>query len=230
MFPRPIAQRSRNARILYQVALPISLVLWLLPLLGVALTSVRPSSDLAAGNYFGMPSRIAFSNYYDVFANSPIAQYILNSFKVTIPTVIGAVALSCMTGFALGIYRFRSNLLIFFMFVAGNFVPFQILMGPVRDLTLSMGVYNTTAADAPGHCRTFGAGFHLHLERLFLGDRADNRCQHTAGDGGAIFAQRAVGGGMAPRVGRLDHCRAAACGHVLPDAETLHCRFDSRSS
>ena len=144
MFPRPIAQRSRNARILYQVALPISLVLWLLPLLGVALTSVRPSSDLAAGNYFGMPSRIAFSNYYDVFANSPIAQYILNSFKVTIPTVIGAVALSCMTGFALGIYRFRSNLLIFFMFVAGNFVPFQILMVPVRDLTLSMGVYNTT--------------------------------------------------------------------------------------
>ena len=35
-----------------------------------------------------------------------------------------------MTGFALGIYRFRGNLLIFFMFIAGNFVPFQILMVP----------------------------------------------------------------------------------------------------
>jgi multiple sugar transport system permease protein len=36
--------------------------------------------------------------------SSPIrrsAQYILNSFKVTIPTVIGAVALSCLAGFAL---------------------------------------------------------------------------------------------------------------------------------
>ena len=167
MFPRPIAQRSRNARILYQVALPISLVLWLLPLLGVALTSVRPSSDLAAGNYFGMPSRIAFSNYYDVFANSPIAQYILNSFKVTIPTVIGAVALSCMTGFALGIYRFRSNLLIFFMFVAGNFVPFQILMVPVRDLTLSMGVYNTTAGLALFHI-AFQTGFCTLFMRNFI--------------------------------------------------------------
>ena len=167
MFPRPIAQRSRNARILYQVALPISLILWLLPLLGVALTSVRPSSDLAAGNYFGMPSRIAFSNYYDVFANSPIAQYILNSFKVTIPTVIGAVALSCMTGFALGIYRFRSNLLIFFMFVAGNFVPFQILMVPVRDLTLSMGVYNTTLGLALFHI-AFQTGFCTLFMRNFI--------------------------------------------------------------
>jgi len=167
MFPRPIAQRSRNARILYQVALPISLILWLLPLLGVALTSVRPSSDLAAGNYFGMPSHIAFSNYYDVFANSPIAQYILNSFKVTIPTVIGAVALSCMAGFALGVYKFRGNLIIFFLFVAGNFVPFQILMVPVRDLTLSLGVYNTTTGLALFHI-AFQTGFCTLFMRNFI--------------------------------------------------------------
>ncbi len=86
-----------------------------------------------------MPSSLAFSNYADVFTNSPIGQYILNSFKVTIPTVIGTLVLSCMTGFALGVYRFRANLFIFFMFVAGNFVPFQILMVPVRDLTLQPG-------------------------------------------------------------------------------------------
>ena len=33
-------------------------------------------------------------------------------------------------------------LLIFFMFIAGNFVPFQILMVPVRDLTISLGMYD----------------------------------------------------------------------------------------
>ena len=65
-------------------------------------------------------------------------RYMLNSLLITVPTVIGAVALSCMAGFALGIYKFKgSNLWIFFMFVAGNFVPFQILMVPVRDLTLN---------------------------------------------------------------------------------------------
>lgn len=167
MFPRPIQQSSRQTQILYQVALPIALVVWLLPLLGVAVTSLRPSSDLAAGNYFGLPSAIAFDNYAAVFRNSPIASYILNSFKVTIPTVIGAVALSCMTGFALAVYKFRGNVLIFFLFVAGNFVPFQILMVPVRDLTLQMGLYDTTLGLALFHI-AFQTGFCTLFMRNFI--------------------------------------------------------------
>lgn len=167
MFPKPIEQTSPAVQLLYRVAVPVALVLWLLPLLGVAVTSVRPASDLAQGNYFGMPSALAFSNYRDVFANSPMAAYMLNSFKVTIPTVIGAVALSCMTGFALAIYRFKSNLLVFFMFVAGNFVPFQILMVPVRDLTLSLGMYNTWYGLALFHI-AFQTGFCTLFMRNFI--------------------------------------------------------------
>ena len=167
MFPRPIEQTAPATQVLYRLALPAALILWLLPLIGVAITSVRPSSDLAAGNYFGWPSAFAWGNYVDVFQNSPIAQYILNSFKVTIPTVIGAVALSCMTGFALGVYRFRSNLLIFFLFVAGNFVPFQILMIPVRDLTLNLGLYNTTTGLVLFHV-AFQTGFCTLFMRNFI--------------------------------------------------------------
>ena len=167
MYPRPVSQISRPARIAYQVALPIALILWLLPLLGVAMTSIRPSSDLAAGNYFGMPSSLAFSNYVEVFTKSPIAQYILNSFRVTIPTVIGVIVLSCMTGFALGIYRFRSNLLVFFLFVAGNFVPAQILMVPVRDLTSQMGLINTTTGLVLFHI-AFQTGFCTLFMRNFI--------------------------------------------------------------
>ncbi len=167
MFPRPIEQTSLPTRLAYQLALPLALILWLLPLIGVALTSLRPASDLASGNYFGWPSAIAFSNYADVFNNSPIGQYILNSFKVTIPTVIGAVAISCMTGFALGVYKFRSNLLIFFLFVAGNFVPFQILMVPVRDMTVNMGLYNTTTGLVLFHV-AFQAGFCTLFMRNFI--------------------------------------------------------------
>ncbi len=167
MFPRPIAQTSPTVRIAYQVALPIALLFWLLPLVGVAITSIRPGSDLAAGNYFGMPSYLAFSNYADVFNNSPIGQYILNSFKVTIPTVIGVVALSCMTGFALGVYKFRSNLLVFFLFVAGNFVPFQILMVPVRDLTSQLDLINTTTGLVLFHV-AFQTGFCTLFMRNFI--------------------------------------------------------------
>jgi multiple sugar transport system permease protein len=167
MFPRPIEQVSTPVRFSYKLALPVALVIWLLPLLGVAITSLRPAADLAAGNYFGLPSAIAFSNYADVFNNSPIGQYIFNSFKVTIPTVIGTVAISTMTGFALGIYKFRGNLLIFFMFVAGNFVPFQILMVPVRDLTVNMGLYNTTTGLILFHI-AFQSGFCTLFMRNFI--------------------------------------------------------------
>jgi multiple sugar transport system permease protein len=167
MFPRPIEQTSPGVQALYKVALPVALVLWLLPLIGVAITSVRPASDLASGNYFGLPSSFAWTNYAEVFQNSPIGQYILNSFKVTIPTVIGAVALSTMTGFALGIYKFRSNLLVFFLFVAGNFVPFQILMIPVRDLTLSLGLYNSTLGLVLFHV-AFQTGFCTLFMRNFI--------------------------------------------------------------
>lgn len=167
MFPRPIEQQSRAVQIGYQLALPIALFLWLLPLIGVAVTSVKPASDLAAGNYFGMPSRLAFSNYVDVFTGSPIGQYIWNSFKVTIPTVIGTLVLSTLTGFALGIYRFKANIFIFFMFVAGNFVPFQILMVPVRDMTVNLGLYNTTTGLVLFHV-AFQTGFCTLFMRNFI--------------------------------------------------------------
>lgn len=168
MFPTPIQKTSPLTQTAYKVLLPVALVLWLLPLIGVAVTSVRPAGDLAAGNYFGIPSGFAgVENYTAVFQNSPIGYYILNSFKVTIPTVIGAVALSCLTGFALAVYRFKGNLLLFFLFVAGNFIPFQILMVPVRDLTLRTGLYDTTLGLVLFHV-AFQTGFCTLFMRNFI--------------------------------------------------------------
>ena len=168
MFPTPIARTRPLTRNAYRIGLPIVLLIWLLPLLAVALTSVRSAGDITAGNYWGWPTSFnLIENYRAVFENSPIGQYILNSFKVTIPTVIGVLILSSMTGFALGIYRFRPNLPIFFLFVAGNFVPFQILMVPVRDLTVALGVYNTPTGLILFHV-AFQTGFATLFMRNFI--------------------------------------------------------------
>lgn len=168
MFPTPIQKASPLTQKAYVILLPIALVLWLLPLIGVAITSVRPASDLAAGNYFGLPSGFAgVENYTAVFRDSPIGLYILNSFKVTIPTVIGSVALASLMGFALSVYKFRGNLVVFFMFVAGNFIPFQILMVPVRDFTLKTGLYDTTLGLVLFHI-AFQTGFCTLFMRNFI--------------------------------------------------------------
>ncbi|UWQ14260.1 carbohydrate ABC transporter permease [Aliiroseovarius sp. M344] len=168
MFPTPIEKRSRGAQVTYQALVPIVLIMWLLPLIAVAMFSIRPLTDFTNGNYWGMPSSFEFfTNYGKVFLESDMPRYMWNSVLITVPTVIGAVALSCMTGFALGIYRFRGNLLIFFMFIAGNFVPFQILMVPVRDLTVSAGLYDTKLGLVLFHI-AFQTGFCTLFMRNFI--------------------------------------------------------------
>ncbi len=168
MFPTPIEKRSQSAQLTYQAMVPLALILWLLPLIAVAVFSIKPLADFTQGNYWGLPSSFeGINNYTRVFTDSPMPRYLWNSVLITVPTVIGVVALSCMTGFALGIYRFRGNLLIFFMFIAGNFVPFQILMVPVRDLTLGLGLYDTKAGLVLFHI-AFQTGFCTLFMRNFI--------------------------------------------------------------
>ena len=167
MFPKPIEKSHRVWQIGYQALLPIAMLLWLAPLLAVALFSIRPDSDFAIGNYWGRPTSFEMIENYMMVFTSSMPRYIMNSFLITIPTVIGAVALSCMTGFALGVYKFRGNLLVFFMFIAGNFVPFQILMVPVRDLTLDMNLYNTKTGLVLFHI-AFQTGFCTLFMRNFI--------------------------------------------------------------
>lgn len=168
MFPEPIARKGLFANVTYRIALPIALVIWLLPLFAVMLTAVRPAGDINAGNYWGMPSEILWwQNFAEVLFESNVAPYMWNSFKITVPTVIGAVGIACLTGYALAVYKFRLNLVVFFMFIAGNFVPFQILMVPVRDLTIQLGLFNSMWGLVLFHI-AFQAGFCTLFMRNFI--------------------------------------------------------------
>lgn len=170
MFPTPLHKASPATNRLYRIGLPIALFIWLLPLLAVMLTSVRSLEDISAGNYWGWPSQWAFvQNYAAVLFETPMARYFVNSLIVTLPTVAGAIALSALAGYALAIFRFRGNILLFAMFVAGNFIPFQILMIPVRDLTIGLGMYDSLQALILFHI-AFQTGFCTLFMRNFIRD------------------------------------------------------------
>ena len=136
MFPKPINNYSGGFQLAYKLALPLALFLWLLPLLAIFMTSIRPASDIAIGNVFGIPSSFQLlQNYGEVFAKTDALRYLINTLLIAVPTMIISVALACLTGYALAIYKFKWALPLFFLFVAGNFVPFQILMLPVVDIS-----------------------------------------------------------------------------------------------
>ncbi|EDQ34904.1 ABC-type sugar transport system, permease component [Hoeflea phototrophica DFL-43] len=144
MFPRPIQEASASRQLLYKIGLPISLVIWLLPMIAIIATAGRSLSDINYGNYWGIPSEWAFvDNFSAVFNSSPILWYLVNSVIITVPAIIGTLFLSTLAGAGLALYKFKGHFVIFAIFIAGNFVPYQILMIPVRHLTVNLGIYDT---------------------------------------------------------------------------------------
>ncbi|WP_395825143.1 carbohydrate ABC transporter permease [Elstera sp.] len=168
MFPAPIHTKGPWAVVSYRVAVIISLILWLIPLLAIALTSVRSLEDISKGNLWGWPSKfLLIENYSAVFTTTPMATFLLNSVLITVPTVIGSIALAAMAGFALAKYKFRGNIILFAMFIAGNFIPFQILMIPVRDLMIGLGMYDSIGGLVAFHI-AFQSGFCTLFMRNFI--------------------------------------------------------------
>ncbi len=168
MYPASIDNAPKPFAIGYRVALWLSLILWLLPLAAIFMTSVRSLADINQGNYWGLPSEWQLlDNYAAVFQGSPMARYLWNSVVVTLPTVACAVAVSALAGFSFAIYRFRGNLFLFALFVAGNFIPFQILMIPVRDFSVRLGIYDSYWALITFHI-AFQSGFCTLFMRNFI--------------------------------------------------------------
>ena len=168
MFPIPIEKKSVTTQTIYKILIPILLFIWLLPLIAIFMTSIRSAADINTGNIFGLPTEIQLiTNYVSIFQQSEIVTYFLNSIKITIPAVILSVSLACLAGYALAMYRFKFSLILFFIFVAGNFVPFQILMVPVRDLSVKFGLYDTVTGLVLFHA-AFQTGFCTLFMRNFI--------------------------------------------------------------
>ncbi|BBM88819.1 multiple sugar transport system permease protein [Spirochaetota bacterium] len=183
MFPRPIEKRAVPFQVSYRVLVVLALVLWMLPLLAIAMTSIRSLEDITTGNYWGLPRDWSvIDNYLAIFTASKIGRYLLNSLIVTIPAVAGSLALATMAGFALAKYRFRGNFFIFAMFIAGNFIPYQILLIPVRDLAIGTNVYNTFWALILFHT-CFQTGFSIFFMRNFIADLPDEIMESARVDG-----------------------------------------------
>jgi multiple sugar transport system permease protein len=72
-----------------------------------------------------------------------IDRYLLNSFIITLPALVGCIMLASMCAYALVRFQFKLAKPLYFMFVAGLLLPFQMLLLPVFELTNQLKVYNT---------------------------------------------------------------------------------------
>jgi len=138
-----INQKKKIKSTVIFLSLLLFVIVWLLPVFGAFLTSMRTMGDLMDNGFWSLPEKITMQNFSKAWSDGNLNTYLKNSFIITIPSLIGTLALSSLVGFALAKYKFKGNMFIYLMFVAGMLIPFQILLIPVFRLSNYLGIYNS---------------------------------------------------------------------------------------
>ena len=162
---------TRSARIIDETLkytfLTALTLLWLVPIFSAVLTSFRSMDEISRYGFFSMPKSLYLDNFIRAWTDARVEKYLINSFIITLPSLFGMLFLSSLGAYALARYRFRGNLFVYFIFVAGTMLPFQILMLPVFRLTNALGLFDTYGALILIHT-AFQLGFCTFVLRNFM--------------------------------------------------------------
>jgi multiple sugar transport system permease protein len=130
-------------------------------------TEQRPIADITIHGFWSIPQTISLDKFGEAWKQAHIRQYLLNSFIITIPSLIGMLFFSSLSAYALARFRFKGNLFVYFIYVGGTMLPFQILLLPVFRLTNALGMYDTYGALIIIHI-AFQLGFCTFVMRNFM--------------------------------------------------------------
>ena len=171
---------SRIVRVLTRGPLNIFLavigLLWLVPTIGLFITSILPVSALGTSGWwqiFRHPSLATWSNYDALFQNSGL----LNALKTTAYIAVGntllVVIIGAMAGYAFAWLDFPGRDWIFVIVIALLVVPIQMALIPMFRLYDQVGLFDTWYGIALFHT-AFGLPFAIFLLRnFFVGLPAD---------------------------------------------------------
>ena len=173
--PKP--HDSLAARILRWVAkAPVHIVLfvlgalWLVPTLGLFITSLLPASTAASTGWwkvFGHPSELTWSNYNALFHN----QGMINALKTTAYIAVGntviVIIVGSLAGYALAWLEFPGRDWILVGIIALLVVPLQMALIPMFKLYDTFGLFDTVLGIILFHA-AFGLPFAIFLLRNFF--------------------------------------------------------------
>lgn len=163
---------SNSKRILFRTAFytigTLLVALWLVPILIAVFTSLKSMDEIMSSpRMWAPPKVVVFANFAEVWTKVGMARYVLNTFIITIPSVVGALLISSLGAFALAFYRFRLNKTVLIIFITGMLIPFQMLLIPVYRFSDAMGLINTYPGIILFHI-AFQLGFCTFFLRNFM--------------------------------------------------------------
>ena len=173
----PVVEESAAARVLRVVAkAPVHLllvvvgVLWLVPTLGLFITSLLAPEDFQERGWwqaFSEPSKLTFQNYEAVFDNDAIVEALVTTAIVAVGGTIIPIVVAAFAGYAFAWLEFPGRDWLFIVVIALLVVPLQVAPIPMFDLYNRLGIFDTSLSLILFHT-AFGLPFAIFLLRNFF--------------------------------------------------------------
>lgn len=118
-------------------------VLFLLPTVGVLLSSIKTTREISMGELWSLPASLYLGNFAEVLGNPAVHRYFLNTLLVTLPATAVSISLGALAGYVFAKLPFRGSNTLFLVIVSGMFFPPQVILVPLFRLFNGMGLIDT---------------------------------------------------------------------------------------
>jgi alpha-glucoside transport system permease protein len=151
--PRPTTLSARIVEFLTRTPVHMLLmliaVIWLVPSVGLFITSFRPRSDISSSGWWEAIANWDFTidNYRQVLEGAQMGESFFNSLLISVPSTIVPLFIGAMAAFAFSWIPFKFRDTIFLFVVALMVVPIQMTLVPVLTLFQDMGLWFTGERD-----------------------------------------------------------------------------------
>ena len=155
-----------------QTALLVVGALWLVPTLGLLITSFRSHTDNDAGGWwhaFAAPHELTLEAYRTLIHSRDAAMLhaLLNTALITIPATVLVVVIAALAAYAFAWMDFRGRDVLFVVVVGLLVVPLQVALIPVAALYRTLGLFGTIPGVVAFHV-AFGLPFAVFLLRNYF--------------------------------------------------------------
>jgi alpha-glucoside transport system permease protein len=168
----PLAARIGRAvsRGPLNILLAVLAVLWLVPTLGLLLTSLLPTTEITQRGWWhivSQPSLATFDNYKEIFDNQAITGALWTTVQISVGNTVLLVIVASLAGYAFAWLDFPARDWLFVGVIALLVVPLQVALIPIFTIYQDTGLFDTVLGLVLFHV-AFGLPFGIFLMRNFF--------------------------------------------------------------
>jgi alpha-glucoside transport system permease protein len=144
-------------------------VVWLVPTVGLAITSFRPRSEIQSSSWWSslLDFHFTIGNYDEVLSTANMDRSFVNSIIITLPSTILPLTIAALAAYAFSWIRFPFRDTIFLLIVALMIVPIQMALVPLLRLFRDWGIADSFGGIWLAHT-AFGLPLGIFLLRNFF--------------------------------------------------------------